>query len=153
MPFDFLINHVGGAKGTFDVRASGITAKGGQRRQPCLGSLHLSGENVPGKGLLTLGGAGMVVLTWTIAEWAFGIGVLTIVFALVTWGRLRDAWLWLLGGILLIALGAALLWFTWGGLLAPGIALGLFGIVYGLVSLAIAGRTHRHPAAAPPAHR
>jgi len=45
---------------------------------------------------------------------------------------------------LLIALGAALLWFTLGGLLAPGIALGLFGIVYGLVSLAIASRAH-HP--------
>ena len=95
----------------------------------------------------------LISLTWTIAEWAFGIGVLTIVFALVTWGRLRDAWLWLLGGILLIALGAALLWFTWGGLLAPGIALGLFGIVYGLVSLAIAGRAHQHAASAPPAHR
>ncbi|HEY0614783.1 MAG TPA: DUF308 domain-containing protein [Candidatus Elarobacter sp.] len=86
----------------------------------------------------------LIALTWTIAEWAFGIGVLTIVFAAVVWGRLHDAWLWLLGGILLIVLGAALLWFTFGGLLAPGIALGLFGIVYGVISLLIALRTHRH---------
>jgi len=50
-----------------------------------------------------------ISLTWTIAEWAFGIGILTIVFGAVTWGRLKDAWLWLLGGLLLIALGAALL--------------------------------------------
>jgi uncharacterized membrane protein HdeD (DUF308 family) len=84
----------------------------------------------------------LISLTWTIAEWAFGIGVLTIVFAAVTWGRLKDAWLWLLAGILLIALGGAMLWFTLGGLLAPGIALGLFGIVYGGVSLLIAARTH-----------
>ena len=89
----------------------------------------------------------LITLTWTIAEWAFGIGILTIVFAAVAWGRLRDAWLWLLGGILLIALGAALLWFTFGGLLAPGIALGLFGIVYGVVCLLIAVRAHHHPAA------
>ena len=86
----------------------------------------------------------LISLTWTIAEWAFGIGVLTIVFAAVTWGRLKDAWLWLLAGLLLIALGAALLWFTLGGLLAPGIALGLFGIIYGAVSLLIAARAH-HP--------
>jgi uncharacterized membrane protein HdeD (DUF308 family) len=86
----------------------------------------------------------LISLTWTIAEWAFGIGVLTIVFAAVTWGRLRDAWMWLLTGVLLIALGAALLWFTIGGLLAPGIALGLFGIVYGAVSLLIAVRAHPH---------
>ena len=84
----------------------------------------------------------LISLTWTIAEWAFGIGVLTIIFALVTWGRLHDAWLWLLGGILLIALGGALLWFTWGGLLAPGIALGLFALIYGVVSLVIATRAH-----------
>ena len=86
----------------------------------------------------------LMSLTWTIAEWAFGIGALTIVFAAVTWGRIKDAWLWLLTGVLLIALGAALLWFTLGGLLAPGIALGLFGIVYGVLSLVIAARAH-HP--------
>lgn len=87
----------------------------------------------------------LISLTWTIAEWAFGIGALTIVFAALTWGRLRDAWLWLVAGLLLIALGGALLWFTLGGLLAPGIALGLFGIVYGVVSLFIAARAHPHP--------
>ena len=86
----------------------------------------------------------LIALTWTIAEWAFVIGVLTIVFAAVAWGRLHDAWLWLLGGIVLIALGGALLWFTLGGLVAPGVALGVFAIVYGLVSLAIAGRSHAH---------
>ncbi|GAC1659702.1 MAG: hypothetical protein NVS4B13_05350 [Candidatus Elarobacter sp.] len=87
----------------------------------------------------------LISLTWTIAEWAFGIGVLTVVFAAVTWGRLRDAWLWLLTGLLLIALGGALLWFTLGGLLAPGIALGLFAMLYGGVSLIIAARAHPHP--------
>ncbi|HEV3088501.1 MAG TPA: DUF308 domain-containing protein [Candidatus Elarobacter sp.] len=98
-------------------------------------------------GIATFRVAGSLIsLTWTIAEWAFGIGVLTIIFAGVTWGRLRDAWLWMLGGILLIALGGALLWFTLGGLLAPGIALGLFALVYGIVSLIIAARTHRHTA-------
>jgi uncharacterized membrane protein HdeD (DUF308 family) len=86
----------------------------------------------------------LISLTWTIAEWAFGIGVLTIVFAAVSWGRLKDAWLWLLAGLLLIALGAALLWLTLGGLVAPGIALGVFGIVYGALSLLIAARAH-HP--------
>jgi len=86
----------------------------------------------------------LISLTWTIAEWALGIGVLSIVFAAVTWGRLKDAWLWLLTGLLLIALGAALLWFTYGGLLAPGIALGLFGIVYGGLSLLIAARAYPH---------
>jgi uncharacterized membrane protein HdeD (DUF308 family) len=86
----------------------------------------------------------LISLTWTIAEWAFGVGALSVVFALVTFGRLRDAWLWLLGGVLLIALGGALLWFTRAGLLAPGIALGLFGILYGIVSLVIAGRARRH---------
>jgi uncharacterized membrane protein HdeD (DUF308 family) len=86
----------------------------------------------------------LISLTWTIAEWAFGVGVLTIAFAAITWGRLHDAWMWLLTGILLIALGGALLWFTMGGLLAPGIALGLFGILYGAVSLLIALRAHPH---------
>jgi uncharacterized membrane protein HdeD (DUF308 family) len=86
----------------------------------------------------------LISLTWTIAEWAFGIGALTLVFAAVTWGRLHDAWMWLLTGLLLIALGAALLWFTVGGLLAPGIALGLFGILYGAISLLIAARAHPH---------
>ncbi len=90
----------------------------------------------------------LVSLTWTVAEWAFAVGVLTIVFAAVTWGRLHDAFLWLLGGIVLIALGVALLWFTLGGLLAPGIALGGFAIVYGAVSIAIALRSHRHHASA-----
>ena len=86
----------------------------------------------------------LITLTWTVAEWAFGIGVLTIVFGAVTWGRLKDAWLWLLSGVLLIALGAALLWFTFGGLLAPGVALGLFGIIYGMLSVLIALRAHPH---------
>ncbi|HEY4439878.1 MAG TPA: DUF308 domain-containing protein [Candidatus Elarobacter sp.] len=85
----------------------------------------------------------LITLTWTVAEWAFIIGVLTIVFAAVTWGRLKDAWLWLLGGILLIALGIALLWVTFGGLLAPGLALGVFALIYGAISLAIAVRAGR----------
>jgi uncharacterized membrane protein HdeD (DUF308 family) len=86
-----------------------------------------------------------ITLTWTIAEWALGIGVLTIVFGAVTWGRLKDAWLWVLGGLILIVMGAGLLWFTFGGLLAPGIALGLFGIIYGLLSVLIGVRAHPHP--------
>lgn len=84
----------------------------------------------------------LISLTWTVAEWAFGIGVLTVIFAAVVWGRIHDAWLWMLAGLLLIALGAALLWFTLGGVLAPGIALGLFAIIYGIVSLIIAARAH-----------
>ncbi len=88
----------------------------------------------------------VVALTWTIAEWAFVVGLLTIAFAAVTWRRLHDALLWLLAGVLLIVLGGAMLWFTLGGLLAPGIALGLFAIVYGVVSLAIAFRSHAHHA-------
>ncbi len=84
---------------------------------------------------------------WTIAEWAFVVGVLTIVFAAVAWGRLHDAFLWALAGLVLIVLGGALLWFTLGGLLAPGVALGLFAIVYGVVSIAIALRSHAHHAA------
>jgi uncharacterized membrane protein HdeD (DUF308 family) len=87
----------------------------------------------------------LISLTWTIAEWAFGIGALTIVFAALMWGRIKDAWLWLLAGLLLIALGAAMLWFTLGGLLAPGVALGAFGILYGAISLLIAVRSHGHP--------
>jgi uncharacterized membrane protein HdeD (DUF308 family) len=98
-----------------------------------------------GLGIVALNVAkSLISLTWTIAEWALGIGVLSVVFAAVTWGRLRDAWMWLLAGLLLIALGGALLWFTLGGLLAPGIALGSFGIVYGVVSLLIASRAHAH---------
>ena len=98
-----------------------------------------------GLGIATFRVVGSLIsLTWTIAEWAFAIGVLTIIFAGVTWGRLRDAWLWMLAGILLIVLGIALLWFTLGGLLAPGIALGLFALIYGIVSLLIAMRTQHH---------
>lgn len=89
-------------------------------------------------------------LTWTISEWALGIGVLSTVFAVVTWRRLHDAWLWLLAGIVLIVLGIALPWLTFGGLLAPGIALGLFAILYGVFSLFIGLRAHPHPQA--PAH-
>jgi len=85
----------------------------------------------------------LIALTWTVAEWAFAIGALTIVFASLTWGRLKDAGLWLLGGILAIVLGAALLWVTFGGLLAPGLALGIFALIYGALSLAIAVRTPR----------
>ena len=84
----------------------------------------------------------LISLTWTIAEWAFIVGVLSIAFATAVWGRLHDAWLWLLGGILLIVLAGAMLWFTLGGLLAPGVALGIFAIVYGLVTLMIAVRKH-----------
>ncbi len=62
----------------------------------------------------------LISLTWTIAEWAFGIGVLTIVFAAVTWGRLRDAWMWLLTGLLLIALGARAAVVHVGGLAGAG---------------------------------
>jgi len=88
----------------------------------------------------------LVSLTWTIAEWAFAVGALAIVFAVVAWRRLHDAFLWLLGGVVLIVLGIALLWFTLGGLLAPGIALGLFAFIYGAMSIAIALRSHRHHA-------
>ncbi|BDE04927.1 hypothetical protein WPS_02030 [Vulcanimicrobium alpinum] len=62
-------------------------------------------------------------------------------FAAVTWRRLHDAWLWLAGGILALVLGCALLWVTFGGLLAPGIALGLFALIYGAISLVIAVRS------------
>lgn len=83
----------------------------------------------------------LIALTWTVAEWAFAIGALTIAFAAVTWRRLHDAWLWLAGGILALVLGCALLWVTFGGLLAPGIALGLFALIYGAISLVIAVRS------------
>lgn len=86
----------------------------------------------------------LISLTWTIAEWAFAIGALTIVFAALSWRRLKDAWLWAASGLVLVVLGVAMLWFTLGGLLAPGVSLGLFAIVYGLVTLLIALRRQPH---------
>jgi len=83
----------------------------------------------------------LISLTWTVAEWAAGIGALSIVFSVVAWKRLRDAWLWLLTGLLAVALAAALLWVTFGGLLAPGIALGVFALLYGVLSLVIGLRS------------
>lgn len=87
----------------------------------------------------------LVSFTWAVAEWAGGIGVLTIIFAIVMWRRLHDAWLWLLSGVLLIALGVAVPIVTTGGLLAPGVALGALAILYGVASLLIALRARRRP--------
>jgi uncharacterized membrane protein HdeD (DUF308 family) len=85
----------------------------------------------------------IISVTWTVAEWAFAIGALTIVFAAVAWGRLHDAWLWLFGGILAVVFAIALLWVTLGGLLAPGYALGIFALIYGVISILIAVRKPR----------
>jgi uncharacterized membrane protein HdeD (DUF308 family) len=95
---------------------------------------------------------GLIALTWTIAEWAGIIGILGVVLSVAAWGRLRDAWLWLLGAILTIVLAIGLLWETRAGLFTPGLALGAFALVYGIITLVIAVRPPtRAPAASRPA--
>jgi uncharacterized membrane protein HdeD (DUF308 family) len=82
----------------------------------------------------------LVTLTWTIAEWAALIGIFSLVFTAVAWRRLHAAWLWALGGIVLLVFAGVLIWATFGGLQTTGYAIGFFGIVYGVVSLFIAIR-------------
>jgi uncharacterized membrane protein HdeD (DUF308 family) len=85
---------------------------------------------------------GLVSLTWMIAEWAGIIGILSLAFAALAWRRLHNAWMWALAGIVALAFAGVLIWATFGGLQTTGYALGFFGLVYGLVSLAIAARGH-----------
>lgn len=82
----------------------------------------------------------LVTLTWTIAEWAFAVGALAIVFSVLAWRRLPLPALWLLAGVVAVAFGGALLWLTLGGLRTPGLVLGGFAIVYGVVALLMAAR-------------
>jgi uncharacterized membrane protein HdeD (DUF308 family) len=82
----------------------------------------------------------LITLTWTIAEWAALIGIFSLVFTAVAWRRLHAAWLWALGGIVLLVFAGVLIWATFGGLQTTGYAIGFFGIVYGVVSLFIAIR-------------
>lgn len=83
---------------------------------------------------------GLVSLTWTVAEWAAIIGILSLTFAAVAWRRLHSAWMWGLAGIVALVFAGVLVWATFGGLQTTGYALGIFGLVYGLVSLMIAAR-------------
>jgi uncharacterized membrane protein HdeD (DUF308 family) len=83
---------------------------------------------------------GLISLTWTIAEWAAIIGILSLAFAAAAWRRLHAAWMWALAGIVALVFAVVLIWATFGGLQATGYALGVFGVVYGLVSLMIAAR-------------
>ena len=83
---------------------------------------------------------GLISLTWTIAEWAAIVGILSLAFSAAAWRRLHSAWMWALGGIVALVFAAVLIWSTFGGLQATGYALGIFGVVYGLVSLMIAAR-------------
>lgn len=83
---------------------------------------------------------GLITLTWTIAEWAGIVGILSLAFAGIAWQRLHNAWMWALTGIVALVFAVVLIWATFGGVQATGYALGVFGLLYGLVSLAIAAR-------------
>jgi uncharacterized membrane protein HdeD (DUF308 family) len=87
----------------------------------------------------------LISLTWTIVEWAAIIGILSIAFSVAAWRWLRDAWLYLLGGAVAIVLAIALLLETRAGLFAPGLAVGAFAVLYGVVSLVIALRRDTTP--------
>lgn len=91
---------------------------------------------------------GLISLTWTIAEWAAIIGILSLAFAALAWRRLHNAWLWALGGLVALVFAGVLIVATFGGVQATGYALGIFGLLYGLVSLIIAVRGG-HPKALP----
>lgn len=82
----------------------------------------------------------LITLTWTIAEWAAVIGIISLVFSAVAWRRLHSAWMWALAGIVLLVFAGVLIWATFGGVQTTGYAIGFFGIVYGAVSLVIATR-------------
>jgi uncharacterized membrane protein HdeD (DUF308 family) len=93
-------------------------------------------------GIVTLRGVhSLITLTWTIAEWSGIVGILSVIFSIAAWRRLPDAWLLLLGGLVLIALAVLLLWETRAGLFSPGLTLGAFAVLYGVVSLVIAVRS------------
>ncbi len=92
---------------------------------------------------------GLIALTWSLAEWTAVVGFLSLVFAAIAWKRLHDAWLWALGGVLLIAFAIILLVATVGGVKATGYAVGIFGLLYGIVSLVIAARPQRARPLAP----
>lgn len=83
---------------------------------------------------------GLIALTWSVAGWSFLIGVLSIAFAAIAWRRIPHPFFWVLGGLVAIVFAALVLWGTFGGVLAVGYVLGLFGVVYGVVSLVIAMR-------------
>ncbi|HYZ15891.1 MAG TPA: DUF308 domain-containing protein [Candidatus Acidoferrum sp.] len=92
---------------------------------------------------------GLIALTWSLAEWTAIVGILSLIFAAIAWKRLHDAWLWAVGGVLLIAFAIILLVATVGGVRSTGYAVGIFGLIYGIISLVIAVRPHHARPLAP----
>jgi len=124
--------------GAFTVFA----AVANRRGEPYWGALLLAGLLSVVLGILTfmMPGITAVVLLYFIAAWAIMIGVLEIVTAIRLRKVITGEWLMVLGGVLSVVFGVALVLYPGAGALAVTLWIGAYATVFGMLMILLAFR-------------
>jgi uncharacterized membrane protein HdeD (DUF308 family) len=124
--------------GAFTVFA----AVANRRGEPYWGALLLAGLLSVVLGILTfmMPGVTAVVLLYFIAAWAIVIGVLEIVAATRLRKAITGEWLMILGGVLSVVFGVALVLYPGAGALAVTLWIGAYAAVFGVLMILLAFR-------------
>jgi uncharacterized membrane protein HdeD (DUF308 family) len=91
-----------------------------------------------------------VALLWVIAAWAIATGVLEIILAVRFRKEITNEWLWVLSGILSVALGLVLVFQPAVGALGLVTTIGVFSIAWGVILVALAFKVRRLATTATP---
>ena len=96
-------------------------------------------------GVITMGWPGIAALNviLVIAAWALATGVIKIAAAIGLRKQIQQEWFLVLSGVVSIIFGGLLIWRPLLGILSLVWALGIFGLVYGVLMVSLAIRMRR----------
>ena len=119
-----------------------FAAVANRRGEPYWGALLLAGLLSVVLGILTflMPGLTAVVLLYFIAAWAIVIGVLEVVAAIRLRKVITGEWLMILGGVLSVVFGVALVLYPGAGALAVTLWIGAYATVFGVLMIVLAFR-------------
>jgi len=124
--------------------ADGTRAFGSERAGPVVGYLLLAlASTTAGVAALAWPGITALVLTIWVAAWAFVTGTIEVAMAFRTGERAGERAMWVLTGLVSIALGVVLAIRPDIGALTLATVFGLFSIVYGIATITIGAQVRR----------
>ena len=96
-------------------------------------------------GILTIFYPGITAITllYFIAAWSIVHGVFEIVAAIQLRKLITDEWFWILGGIISILFGIALMWNPFAGALAVVWIIGIYALIFGILLIILAFRLRK----------
>lgn len=98
---------------------------------------------VAGIGVLSWPGITAVLLVYVIAAWAVVTGALEVYSAVRLRKVIQDEWAWIIGGVLSLGFGIAMIITPGAGALALVWLIGIYAVFFGITLLVLAWRLHK----------